>query len=107
MLSCERKKEDNGENEVLFVLFTREKCDCHSPPPLHVTLTTVHSFDVNLEFLRLTELSAAKVTQWSCALRVGRTAVRAVHIQVVEAEKELQSDNPKSGELSHRPNITT
>lgn len=52
-------------------------------------LTAVHSFDVNLEFLWLTKLSPAKVTERSSSLGVGRAAVGAMHVQVVEAEEEL------------------
>lgn len=54
------------------------------------TLTTVHSLDVHLQFLRLTELSATKVAERPRTLGVGGTAVGAMHIQVVETEEELQ-----------------
>lgn len=54
-----------------------------------LTLTTVHSLDVHLQFLRLTELSATKVTERPRTLGVGGTAVGAMHIQVVETEEEL------------------
>lgn len=55
-----------------------------------LTLTTVHSLDVHLQFLRLTELSSAKIAERPCTLRVGGTAVGAVHVQVVETKEELQ-----------------
>lgn len=50
----------------------------------------MHSLDVHLQFLRLTELSAAKIAERPCTLRVGGTAVGAVHVQVVETKEELQ-----------------
>lgn len=65
----------------------------------------MHSFDVHLQFLGLTKLSATKVTERPSALRVGSAAVRAVHVQVVEAEEELQSDNnaTRSQHVDTRP----
>jgi len=54
----------------------------------------MHAFDVNFQLLRLAKFSSTKVTQWSGSLRVGSTAIRAMHVQVVEAKEKLQSDNP-------------
>lgn len=54
-------------------------------------LTTMHPLDVHFEFLRLAELAAAVVAQRPCSVRVGGTAVRAVHLQVVQPQEELST----------------
>lgn len=49
----------------------------------------MHALDVSLELLRLTKFTTTKITKWTCTIRIGRTAVGAMHFQVVESQEEL------------------
>lgn len=53
-------------------------------------LTTMHAFDVDFKFLRLTKLSPTEITQRSRALGVRCTAIRAMHLQVIKTQEELR-----------------
>lgn len=49
----------------------------------------MHALDVSLELLRLAEFTTAEIAKWSRTIRIGRTAVGAMHFQVVESQEEL------------------
>lgn len=51
---------------------------------------TMHPLDMNLEFLRLAKLSATEITKGPCTIRISTTTIRPMHVQVVEAQKELK-----------------
>lgn len=50
----------------------------------------MHSFNVHLQFLRLTEFSATEITEWSCSLWIRSTAISTMHFQVIQTQKELK-----------------
>ena len=53
----------------------------------------MHPLHVDLELLRLAELLATDVAEGSRSSRIRGTAVGAVHVQVVEAQKVLKGKN--------------
>ena len=49
----------------------------------------VFSFDVGLQLLRLREILAAQMALRSTSVRIGRTAVRPMHIQISRSQETL------------------
>ena len=49
----------------------------------------VFGFDVRLQFLRLRKVFAADVALRSTAIRIGRTAVCPMHVQISRSQKAL------------------
>lgn len=52
----------------------------------------MHTLDVHLQLLRLTEFASAKVAQRFRSLRIRTTTVSAMHFQIIQSEEELLAE---------------
>lgn len=52
----------------------------------------MHTLYVRLQLLRLTELAATEVADGTRSIRIGGTAIGAMHLQVVETQEELVAE---------------
>ena len=54
---------------------------------MKITLTAVHSLNVNFELLWLTKLSSTEIAQGTSSLWIGTTTIRSMHLQIIETQE--------------------
>lgn len=58
----------------------------------NLQLTAVHTLYVRLQLLRLTKFAATEIADGTRSIRIRGTAIGAMHLQVIETQKELVAE---------------